>query len=67
MYEISSEAVDIMRHIFDARIDNSTDEAYQAWCTARDIFEYALANNLEVLVQFDYIQTAEESINYYRD
>ena len=64
MYEISPEAVDIMRHIFDAKIDNSTDEAYQVWCTARDIFEYALAGNLEVLAQFDYMQTAEE-YNYY--
>ena len=64
MYEISPEVVDIMRHIFDARIDNSTDEAYQVWCTARDIFEYALAGNLEVLVRFDYMQTAEE-YNYY--
>lgn len=65
MYKISPEAVKILRHIFDARIDNSTDETYQTWCTARDIFEYALADNLEVLMQFDYMQTAEEYNSYY--
>lgn len=53
--------LDMMRHIFDARIDNadSTDE-YWAWCSAREVVEYALANNYECLAQYDYLQTQEE-------
>lgn len=55
---ISAECVEILRHIFDARIDNAlTHEAYIAWTSARDIVEYALADNLECLRQFDYLET----------
>ena len=58
MYE---EVVKILRHIFDARIDNANDHsAYMAWTSARDIVEYALANNIECLKEFDYLLTKEE-------
>lgn len=60
MYTISSEIVDTLRHIFDARIDHCSAENYIAWTTARDIVEYALANNLECLQQFDYLSTNDE-------
>lgn len=60
MYTISSEIVDTLRHIFDARIDHCNAENYIAWTTARDIVEYALANNLECLRQFDYLPTNDE-------
>ena len=61
MGNMSKEAIEIMRHIFDARIDNSRSiDIYQAWCNARDVVEYALANDIDVLKQFDYLETAEE-------
>lgn len=60
-YLINSKAVKIARHIFDARIDNAKDRSqYLAYCTARDVFEYVLANNLECLYQFDDSETKEE-------
>ncbi len=55
------EIVKILRHIFNARIDNVNDySAYIAWTSARDIVEYALAGNIECLNQFDYLPTKEE-------
>lgn len=58
---MSEEIIKIMRHIFNARIDNANDySAYVAWTSARDIVEYALANNLECLKEFDYLPTKEE-------
>lgn len=60
MYTISSEIVDTLRHIFDARIDHCDVENYIAWTTARDIVEYALAGNYECLKEFDYLMTREE-------
>ena len=58
---MSEEIVKILRHIFDARIDNANDySAYIAWTSARDIIEYALAGNIECLNQFDYLPTKEE-------
>lgn len=55
------ETLKIMRHIFDARIDNAIDySAYIAWTSARDIIEYALANNIECLKEFDYLPTIED-------
>ena len=60
MYTISSEIVDTLRHIFDARIDHCDAENYIAWTTARDIVEYALAGNYECLKEFDYLMTQEE-------
>ena len=51
----------ILRHIFDARIDNAESrESYVIWCDARDLLEYALADNIEALRQFDYLLTNEE-------
>lgn len=59
---ISAECAKTLRHILDARIDNARDiSAYYAWTSARDIVEYALANNLEGLSQFDYYPTAEDA------
>lgn len=58
---MSNETLKIMRHIFNARIDNAIDySAYIAWTSARDIIEYALANNIECLKEFDYLPTLED-------
>ena len=58
---MSEEIIKLVRHIIEARIDNaSTPEAYVAYCNARDIFEYALANNYECLKEFDYLLTVAE-------
>ncbi len=58
---MSEEILKILRHIFDARIDNADDcSAYVAWTSAKDIVEYALADNIECLIQFDYLPTKEE-------
>lgn len=58
---MSEEIIKILRHIFDARIDNANDySAYIAWTSARDIVEYALADNIECLNQFDYLSTKED-------
>lgn len=60
-YTLSPEVVNIVRHIFDARIDNaSRPSAIMAYHAARDIFEYALAGNVECLREFDYLLTQEE-------
>lgn len=60
---MSEEIVKILRHIFDARIDNANDfSAYIAWTSARDIVEYALADNIECLTQFDYLPTKTETM-----
>ena len=58
---MTDETLRVLRHIFDARIDHATSaDSYTAWTSARDIVEYALADNLECLVQFDYLETKEE-------
>ena len=58
---MTDETLRVMRHIFDARIDNVTNiNSYLAWTSARDIVEYALADNLECLTQFDYLETKGE-------
>ena len=50
-----------VRHILTARIDNAqTQEAYIAYCNARDIFEYALAKNEKRLKELDYLLTEED-------
>lgn len=55
------ESVKILRHILDARIDHAASpELYTAWTSARDIVEYALADNVEALRQFDYLLTNED-------
>lgn len=54
---MSEEIIKLVRHILEARIDNaSTPEVYVAYCNARDIFEYTLADNYECLKEFDYQQ-----------
>ena len=60
---MSDEILKVLRHIFDARIDNADDySAYIAWTSARDIIEYALADNLECLKEFDYLPTKTEVV-----
>ena len=60
-YKISPRVVETLRHILNARIDNASDAAsYTAWTSARDIFEYALANNFDCLKEFDYLPTVED-------
>ena len=60
---MSDEILKVLRHIFDARIDNADDySAYIAWTSARDIVEYALADNLECLKEFDYLPTKEDEV-----
>jgi len=58
---MSEEIIKILRHIFNAHIDNANDDsAYIAWTSARDIVEYALANNIECLKEYDYLPTTED-------
>ena len=60
-YKVSEETVKLMREILDARIDNATDhDSYVDWCTARDLFEYALVNNTECLREFNYLPIDRE-------
>lgn len=47
------ETIKLLREILDERIDTAyEDNVYLAWCTARDIIEYALVNNIECLKEF---------------
>lgn len=58
---MTNEIIVTLRHILDARVDNANDaSALNAWESARDIVEYALAGNLECLRQFDYLETDME-------
>lgn len=58
---MDEQIIKTVRHIFDARIDNApTQELYTAWTSARYIFEYALAGNLECLHQYDYLLTTKD-------
>ena len=60
-YTLDQKTVDLVRHILTARIDNSTRMSQRmAYHCARDVFEYALAGNIEALTQFDYMETKEE-------
>ena len=60
-YTLDQKTVDLVRHIFTARIDNSTRMSQRmAYHCARDVFEYALAGNIEALIQFDYMETKEK-------
>lgn len=53
--------INTLRHIFIARIDNSSSQdEYITWCNALDIVEYALAENLECLRQYDYLETKDD-------
>lgn len=44
--------VDLVRKIFDEAIDDSKGDEYLAFCTSRDIFEYALAGNYKALKSY---------------
>lgn len=58
---MTNETVKILRHILDTRVDNAWNyEVYVALCNIRDIMEYAIADNIECLRQFDYLLTKEE-------
>ncbi len=60
-YKLDQETVDLVRHIFAARIDLSKGrQAYIAYCNARDIFEYALAGNKDALKEWAYLMTQED-------
>ena len=60
-YTLDQKTVALVRHILTARIDHSTKASqYMAYHTARDVFEYALAGNIEALYQYDYLKTKEE-------
>lgn len=58
---MSEEAIKILMHILDARVDNAMGtDRYIPWSSIRDIIGYALADNIECLRQFDYLQTLDE-------
>ena len=58
---MTNETWGVLRHISDARIDHAIDaNSYIGWTSARDIVEYALADNLDCLAQFDYLETKGE-------
>lgn len=61
MITISDNTVKVLRHILAARIDNADDHmTYVERCDFRDIVEYALADNYDVLKEFDYLPTEED-------
>ena len=58
---MTDETLKMLRHILAARIDNAENrDAYIIWTSARDIIEYALADNIGILQMFDYLPTSEE-------
>lgn len=60
---MKEETIKLVMHILDARVDHamgSDRDSYIAWTSARDIFTYALTDNIECLEQFDYLQTLDE-------
>lgn len=58
---VNSDCLRTLRHILAARIDHAWNSStYVAWTSARDIIEYALANNYEALSQYDYLLTKED-------
>ena len=51
---MNDKIIAMLRNIFDAQIDRADDlSAYNAWCTARDIVEYAIAENYDCLKEFE--------------
>lgn len=58
---MKEESIKILRHILNARIDNaeSRDSCFM-WRNVKNLLEYALEDNIEVLRQFDYLLTNEE-------
>lgn len=60
-YTLDQKTVDLVRHILMARIDHAQSlYSRRAYRMALDLFNYALAGNLEALYQFDYLKTKEE-------
>ena len=58
---MKDEAIKILRHIFNAHIDHAaTEEVALAWADARDLLEYALADNLDELRSWDYLMTLDD-------
>lgn len=60
---MNEETINLVRHIIEARIDtyNEIDtNFFSHWVQMRDIFEYALANNIEALKTYDVFRTDEE-------
>lgn len=61
---MKQETIDIVRHIFQARIDNARldgrhEEGF-VYQSALDIFNYAVEDNVACLGQFDYLPTRLE-------
>jgi hypothetical protein len=60
-YKINQQTVDLVRHIFKARIQNAKSlHSRLAYRTALDLFDYALENRIDCLEQFDYYPLKEE-------
>ena len=60
-YIIRSDAFEIARHIFNARIDDAENIGIRnAYYTARDVLEYLFNNDIPALDQFDYLETKKE-------
>ena len=58
---MNEETIKLVMHILEARVDHAMGtDSYIAWTSARDIFTYALTNNIDCLNQFDYLPTLEE-------
>ena len=50
---MDNEVIKMMREIFNERIDGASSvDVYIAWTTARDVVEYAMANNIDCLKEF---------------
>jgi len=61
IYKLDQETVDLVRHILTARIDHASNRGlYIAYHNARDIFEYAIAENKEALKEWDYLLTDDD-------
>lgn len=60
---MNEETINLVRHIIEARIDTYNEinaSSFPHWVQMRDIFEYALANNIEALKTYDIFRTDEE-------
>lgn len=50
---MNKDIITLIRNILDDRCDNAeNDEVYLAYCEAWDIFEYALAENIDALQKY---------------
>lgn len=61
---MNNEAIRILQHIFNARIDNAANhnEVF-FWCLVQDMVRCVLTNNIESLRQYDYLDTKEGKMN----